>query len=145
MNTVLDEVTSDAIDATHVERRVKDWKARLNGLYTKIGEWSPDDWEARRGPPVRMHEKMMREFGVAARQLPTFELHGRNGEVVKLKPHALWIIGNNGRVDIKCDGRHYLVVDAAEIFGEPDWQAAPARHRCDREAVTADWLKRILR
>ena len=145
MNTVLDEVTSDFIDAKHVERRVKDWEARLTGLYRKIGEWLPDDWEARRGVSVRMHEKMMRKFGVAPRQIPTLELHGRIGEVVRFKPRALWIIGNNGRVDVKRDGQHYLIVDAAENFEEPDWQAAPAEHRCDREAVTPDWLRRVLR
>lgn len=145
MNTVLDEVTSDAIDAKHVERRVQDWEARLTGLYTMIGEWLPDDWEARRGAPVRMHEKMMREFGVAARRMPTLELHGRTGEVVRLKPDVLWIIGNNGRIDVKRDGRRYLIVDAAENFEEPDWQAAPADNRCDREAVTPEWLRRILR
>jgi len=145
MNTVLDEVTSDAIDAKHVERRVKDWEARLNALYTAIGEWLPDDWEARRGVPVRMHEKMMREFGVASRQMPTLELHGRAGGVVRLKPDVLWIIGNNGRVDVERDGRRYLIVDAAENFEVPDWQAAPVDNRCEREAVTPDWLKRILR
>ncbi|MDE0239739.1 MAG: hypothetical protein OXI95_02600 [bacterium] len=145
MNTVLDEVTSDAIDAMHVERRVKDWERRLTGLYRKICEWLPDDWEARRGAPVRMHERMMREFGVAARQMPTLELHGRTGEVVSLRPDALWIIGNNGRIDVKRDERRYLIVDAAENFKEPDWQAASAERRCDREAVTPDWLIRLLR
>ena len=145
MNTVLDEVTSDAIDAKHVERRVDDWEERLGGLFAAIGDWLPDGWEARRGAPVRMHEKMMREFGVAARQMPTLELHGRTGEVVRLKPDVLWIIGNNGRIDVKRDGRRYLIVDAAENFEEPDWQAAPADNRCDREAVTPDWLRRILR
>ena len=109
MNTVLDEVTSDAIDAKHVERRVEDWEARLNGLYGTIGQWLPDDWEARRGAPVRMHEKMMREFGVAARQMPTLELHGRTGEVVRLKPDVLWIIGNNGRIDGKYEHARYLM------------------------------------
>jgi len=144
MNTVLDEVTSDAIDAKHVERRVDDWEARLNGLYGMIGAWLSDDWEARRGASVRMHEKMMREFGVAARQMPTLELHGRTGGVARLKPDVLWIIGHNGRVDVKRDGRSYLIVDAAGNFEEPDWQAAPAERRCDREAVTPDWLGRIL-
>ena len=145
MNTVLDEVTSDAIDAKHVERRVDDWEERLGGLFAAIGDWLPDGWEARQGAPVRMHEKMMREFSVAARRMPTLELHGRSGEVVRLKPHALWIIGNNGRVDVKRGGRHYLIVDAAENFGKPDWQVAPAENRCDREAVSQDWLRRILR
>ena len=145
MNTALDEVTSDAIGAKHVERRVEDWEARLNGLYTRIREWLPDDWEARRGAPVRKHKKMMRKFGVEARRMPTLELHGRTGEVVKLAPEALWIIGNNGRIDVKRDGRRHLIVDAADNFEEPDRQAAPAENRCDREAMLPDWLRRILR
>ena len=86
----------------------------------------------------------MREFGVAPRHMPTLELYDRTGEVVRLKPHALWIIGNNGRVDVKRDGRHYLIVDAAESFEKPDWQAVPCEHRCDRESVSRDWLRRIL-
>ena len=51
-----------------------------------------------------MHEKLMRKFGVAAKRMPTLELHGRAGQVVKLEPHALWIIGNNGRIDMKREG-----------------------------------------
>ena len=145
MNTVLDEVTSDAIDAKHIRRRVDDWEARLNGLFAAIGEWLPDEWEARRGAPVLMHEKLMRKFGVEAKPIPTLELHGQGGEIVKLEPHALWIIGNNGRVDVKRDGRRYLIVDAAENFAEPDWRAACDERRCDRESVTRDWLRRILR
>ena len=145
MQTVLDEVTSTTIDARHVRRRVDDWEERLNGLYAAIGEWLPDGWEAREGAPVPMHEKMMRKFDVDPTQMPTLELHGRGGEIVELKPHALWIIGNNGRVDVKRDGRRYLIVDAAENFGDPDWQAAPDERRRDRESVTRDWLRRILR
>lgn len=38
MKTVLEEVTSDAVDAEHVRRRVEDWEERLNGLYAMIGE-----------------------------------------------------------------------------------------------------------
>ena len=70
--------------------------------------------------------------------------HGRAGQVVKLQPRALWIIGNNGRVDLKCDGGRYLIVDAAENFEEPDWQAARAERRCDRESVSREWLRRLL-
>ena len=144
MSTVLDEVTSDAIDVKHIERRVDDWEERLNGLYAMIGDWLPEGWEARTGAPVLMHEKLMRKFGVAAKSLPTLELHDRAGQVVKFQPHALWIIGNNGRVDLKRDGRRYLIVDAAENFAEPDWQAACAERRCDREAVSREWLRRLL-
>ena len=144
MDTVLDEVTSDALTAGHVERRVRDWAKRLDGLYTAIGEWLPSDWEARRGTPELMHEKMMRAFGVAARRIPTLELRGRLGDLVRFRPHALWIIGNNGRIDVKRGDQRYIIIDAAENFREPDWQVAPAEHRHEREPVTPDWLRRIL-
>ena len=144
MKTVLEEVTSDAIDAEHVRRRVDDWEARLNGLYTTIGEWLPDGWEARQGVPVLMHAKMMQVFGVEAKQLPTLELHSRIGRVLKLAPDALWIIGTNGRVDLKGDGGRYIIIDTADNFEEPRWEVCPAKRRSDREAVTRDWLRRVL-
>ncbi len=144
MSTVLDEVTTERIDAAHVRRRVKDWEGRLNDLYAVIGDWLPDGWGARKGTPVMMHEELMRNYGVAAKRIPTLELLGRSGEIVKVEPRALWIIGSNGRIDLKRDGHRYLIVDVAENFEQPDWQVAHAERRCDRETVTREWLRRIL-
>ena len=90
MNTVLDEVTSETVDAAHIRRRVEDWEERLNGLFAMIGEWLPEGWESRRGAPVLMHEELMRKFGVAAKPMPTLEIHGRMGHVARLEPRALW-------------------------------------------------------
>ena len=145
MGTVLEDVTSDSIDARHIRRRVDDWEERLNGLFAAIGGWLPDGWKARQGAPVVMDEELMRRFGVAAKRMPTLELRDSAGHVARLVPRGLWIIGSNGRVDLKRDGRRYLMIDMAENFETPDWQAAPAEHRCARETVSEDWLKRILR
>ena len=144
MVTVLDEVTSETVDAKHIQQRVNDWEQRLNNLYAKIGDWLPDGWEARPDTPVVMHEKLMRKFGVAAKRIPTLELRDRAGHVAKLEPHALWIIGENGRVDLKRDGGRYFIVDTAENFAQPNWKAVRAEQRCNREAVTREWLRRIL-
>ena len=144
MKTVLEEVTSDAIDAEHVSRRVEDWEARLSGLYAMIGEWLPDGWEARRGVPMVMHEKIMRKFGIEAKRLPTLELHGRSGQVVKLVPDALWVIGANGRVDLKGHGGRYIVIDTADNFEEPHWEVSRSDRRSEREPVTREWLRPIL-
>ena len=73
MSTVLDDVTDEKIDAKHIRQRVDDWEKRLGGLYAMINEWLPDGWTACEGAPVRMHEELMREFGIAPRQLPTLE------------------------------------------------------------------------
>ena len=144
MKTVLEEVTSDAIDAEHVRRRVDDWEARLNGLYAMIREWLPDGWEVRRGASMLMHERMMQVFGVEATRIPTLELHDRADRVIKLAPDALWIIGTNGRVDLKCDGRRYIMIDTADNFEEPRWEVCPADRRSEREPVSREWLRRIL-
>ena len=144
MKTVLEEVTSDAVDAEHVRRRVEDWEARLNGLYAMIGEWLPDGWEARRGVPVVMHAKMMERFGVEAKRLPTLELHRRNGQMVKLVPDALWVIGANGRVDLKGDMGRYIIIDTADNFEEPHWEVSRSDRRSEREPVTREWLRPIL-
>ena len=44
MNTVLDEVTSETLDADHIRQRIDDWEDRVNGLYTAIGDWLPEGW-----------------------------------------------------------------------------------------------------
>ena len=144
MSTVLEDVTSETIDAEHIQCRVNDWKERVNQLFTLINDWLPEGWEAKQGPPVVMHEDLMRKHDVGATQIPTLELNDRVGHVAKIVPRGLWIIGTNGRLDLKRQGHHYLIFDMAESFNVPDWQAANAEQRQFREAVSEDWLKRIL-
>ena len=144
MSTVLDDVTSETINAEHVRRRVDNWEERVNGLYAMIGDWLPKGWEARRGAPVIMQEPLMSKFGVAAKRMLTLALHDRAGHVAKLEPHALWIIGENGRNNLKCDGRYYLFMVTAENFAPPNWEVSRAERRCDHEAVTRKWLRSVL-
>ena len=144
MSTVLDDVTSEEIDAKHIQRRVEDWERRLLALYHMISGWLPAGWTAREGATVCMHEEMMREFRVAPRQVPSLELVSQTGEVAKLEPRALWVIGCNGRVDLKRNNHHYLVVDLADSFERMDWQATRADRRDEREPVTRDWLVGVL-
>jgi hypothetical protein len=144
MSTVLDDVTDERVDADHIRDRVEDWEERLQALYAMISGWLPDGWTACKGAPVRMYEEMMRRFSIAAKQMPTLQLVNQTGDVAKFEPRALWIIGCNGRVDLKRATHHYLIVDVAESFEPPDWQAARADRRRERVAVTRDWLRRVL-
>ena len=127
-----------------MRRRVDDWEERVQGLYTMIGDWLPDGWEARRGAPVVMHEPLMRNFGMDPKPMPTLELYDGAGHVTRLEPRGLWIIGSNGRVDLKGGSQCHLIVDMAVSFEAPDWQVARAERRSDWEAVTCGWLKRVL-
>lgn len=144
MGNVLDEVTDDTIDASHVLRRVEDWETRVNALYATVQAWLPEGWTARDGAPVRMHEELMREFSVPARSIPTLLLDSDAGRSAVLEPRGLWIIGANGRVDMKIGDRHYLLVDVAGNFEAPQWQAASLERRIDRVALTESWFARAL-
>ena len=144
MGDVLDDVTDDSIDARHVLRRVDDWEARVRDLYAIVREWLPGGWTARDGAPVRMHEELMREFGVPARSIPTLLLGSDAGRSAMLEPRGLWIIGTNGRVDMKSGGRHYLLVDVSGNFEAPQWEAARLERRLDRVALTENWLAQAL-
>ena len=143
-SSALDDATSESVDAQHIQRRVDDWEERVKNLYAMISDRLPDEWQARHGTPVVMHEKLMRKFGIAAKQMPTLELFDQSGEIAKLKPRVLWIIGQNGRIDLKHDGQHYFIVDFAEMFEQPDWQAIHAEKRSEHEEITREWLTRIL-
>ena len=144
MKTVLEEVISDEIEADHIERRVKDWEKRLNALFGKLREWLPHGWEAHAGSPYLMIEEMMRQFGIPPKQLPTLELHHPSKPVIKLVPHALWIVGANGRIDVRGTRPHYFIVDTAELFCIPKWEASCLERRREHEALSKDWIRRIL-
>jgi len=144
MVTVLEEVLSETLDADHVQRRVDEWEERLNGFYAMIRSWLPEGWEGRPGTPVVMNETIMRQFGIAARKIPTFELHRRTGEIVKFVPRTLWIIDINGRLVLQRKDQRFYIFDTAEIFEPPNWQAARIDRQSDREAVTREWLRRVL-
>ena len=86
----------------------------------------------------------MRRLDVDARQIPMLLLANGSGKSAVLEPRGLWIIGANGRVDMKCGLRHYLIVDVAANFEAPQWRAASVEQRLDRVALTESWFKQTL-
>ena len=84
MSTVLDEVTSDTVDATHIRRRVDDWESRVKALFNEIVSWLPEGWEARPGMPVHMLEELMQKHGAEKRPVPTLVLRSQSGHCARL-------------------------------------------------------------
>ena len=142
MSTVLDDVTDETVDAVYVQRRVDDWVARVEGLYAELRGWLPDGWSASAGAPVRMHEEMMRRFDVAPREIPTLRLAGAADECAVLEPRGLWIVGANGRVDMRGGGASLPAGRHGGQFRETglaglERRAAPRPCRADRGMVQA--------
>ncbi|MDE0000262.1 MAG: hypothetical protein OXQ89_21165 [Rhodospirillaceae bacterium] len=143
MTTVLDDVTSESIDAPYIQRRVEDWIHRVSSLYDALSAALPEGWSTK-AAAVTMHEELMRKFGVPAASVPTLAFAHKSGATASLVPHGLWVIGANGRLDLTANGQRYLVLDLADSFTCPEWRVCTAQDRKRREPFTPDWLNRVL-
>ena len=145
MVDVLEEVTSNTITKDHVERRVEDWAARIGDLYERVKQWLPDEWRVANVGETAMDEKMMQRFGIAPRTVPTLELVSQDGRAARFEPRGLWVVGINGRVDLFCGEKHFVLVDKSDAFEEPAWHIADFRERTENERLDKQPLVDALR
>jgi hypothetical protein len=140
MPRVLEETTTQEIDRSHIVRRVDDWVTRVERLYGQIESWLPSGWSARRRGTAQMHEELMQRFDVPLRNLPILELLHDGQSAGHIEPRGLWIIGANGRLDFFRGTDHFVIVDTAENFEQPDWQIAPFTDRRKAQPLNRDTL-----
>ncbi len=131
------------VDRAYVERRLDDWRMRIDRLFSDIEKWLPIAWSMTDGCGVSIHEDLMMRFDVPRQTLPSKHLLWQGTNVGRIEPRGLWIIGANGRIDIVLSSRHYLVVDRAESFEAPDWQVSPITARRDQSRLTPDVVAQI--
>ncbi|GJE70417.1 hypothetical protein [Methylorubrum podarium] len=136
MADVLEELTADALTRAQVEDRVEDWAQRIAGLYGRIESWLPPGWSSRRTRRVRMIEEPMREVDLPPRELPVLDLLADEAPAATIEPRGLWIVGANGRLDLRRGADHHLILDRAANFEEPDWVLVPLSDR--RRALPLD-------
>ena len=139
-DTAAELVGRKSLTPRHVEKRVADWRARIQSLYDLIRSALDARYQFKSGQPVEMHEDPMRDFGLPAETLPSLEvLMPETGERVgEAYPRSLWIIGANGRINLSTPDGLYALTDYAEIFEPPDWRMAPVRDRRDVQPVTPE-------
>ena len=143
MTTVLDDVTSESIDAPYIQRRVDDWIHRVRSLHAELAAALPKRWSTK-AATVTMHEELMRKFKVPAASVPSLAFVHESGATASLVPRGLWLVGANGRLDLTANGQRYIVLDFADSFTCPKWHVCTAQDRRNREPFTPDWLYRIL-
>ena len=127
MNRALDDIMA-APDRNHIKARVDDWARRIDQLYASLIRWLPDGWRYDSDRAITMNEELMRDAGVPPRQLPVLALHSPTG-TVSIEPRALWVVGTNGRLDLKTGQVPYIIVDTADPFQTPSWQIAELVNR----------------
>lgn len=115
-----------------IERRVEDWLRRLDDLKAQIGRWTAGLplSEIIDRPPVTMNEDLMREYGVEARAMPSFDVLARRHRAVRFQPKGLWTLGGNGRVDLVTPASALILVDRSEPLSSPSrWTVYRLRER----------------
>lgn len=122
----VDELTYDdgetVIDRQIVERQVDDWLDRLRSLFGGIAGWATEHgWSHAEAAALPMHEDLMQQAGVAARQVIGMVVATPSGERVWFKPKALWVIGANGRIDVYARRKSLVLIDVARPFDPPNW------------------------
>jgi hypothetical protein len=116
------DVTGPEITEEKVVERIDDWLRRLGDLYEQIKTWAAaQGWSAENGSTMPMHEELMRQFGVPAREQRTLVIRDPQGAEIWVRPKGLWVIGANGRVDIYSRKGAFVLVDIADAFKAPQW------------------------
>ena len=144
MATTLEDIVIQYHAPEYVERRIDDWKQRLNNLFSLIQQWLPEGWEAKEGEPVVMHEKILKSAGVEQTTIPTLKVFNREGEEFVIEPRGLWVISANGQVDLKYSGERYIIYDTADNFDQPEWKVASRISWRHREDLTHQWIHQLL-
>lgn len=136
MNDALHDLTESNVTPEYIRRRVDDWVRRINELYDKSEKWLHPPYKASRSDSVSMHEELMQKFGIPQKNLPIFEVKKDGMICGTIKPHGLWIIGANGRLDFRTTKATFIIIDRAAAFDTPSWYMAPLADRTRFEPLT---------
>lgn len=134
------------IDKSHIEKRLDDWKQRIESLYKHIDEWL-DTYPRYRfevSSPVTLDEEMMHKLDVEKIQLPTANIFKDNNLLASLKPKGLWVIGANGRVDLISKSKPISLLDVSEQFQSSEWQIAYSKNRQKRLPLNKSNFLKVL-
>jgi hypothetical protein len=142
MADVLEEMTGASLSPGHIEARLRDWEHRIADLYALVGAWLPAGWTAVSNRTTRMLEQPMREVGAPPRYLPVLDLLENGKVVTTIEPRGLWIVGMNGRLDLRRGVSRFLIADMADNFEAPRWKLSSMTDRLrqrplDRAALLA--------
>src|SRR6266536_89608 len=134
----------------HVLRRLCDWRTRVHKLYDEIErELEGSDFRFDREGKHTSSEELPQRVGIAEAEQPQIDVlrivrsDGTNAAV--LAPRGLWIIGANGRIDLKVMpsvgvSETYMLVDQSEPFTGAKWIQMPIGAPFERKPFDPHWL-----
>jgi len=146
----------DSVSRERVLKRLADWHDRVYELYDGIErELESTRFKPKREQKYAPPEEFARRFDITETEQPRIDaLHivrQDDTDAAILYPRGLWIIGANGRVDLRITPpvgttETYMLVDVSEPLTRPaKWLRMPIGSPFDREPFDSRWLLSKLR
>ena len=135
------------IDHDYVVGRIADWEKRLNALYSNLESWARNIGEVEiiRTEVPQAREELMQKFDVEPRQLPAIAIKFDKNRL-SFMPMGLWVIGANGRLNIKTNKNHYILVDfGGEEGASSEWIIVSPIKRNRRVLMTEVTITKLLK
>ncbi len=119
------------IDKSYIEKRVKDWKDRLNSLYLLVEDIlsAKKNIECKKTRQTTMYEELMQKYDIESEDIPILDIYKDKVIIAIFKPVGLWVIGANGRIDILTEEGAYILADTAEKGKKPEWKVFTPKNR----------------
>jgi hypothetical protein len=139
------------VSREHVLERLRDWRDRVHELYRDIEQGL--EGSAFRSDREGKHisaEDLPQRVGITTVEQPAIDIlriirsDGTNAAI--LVPRGLWIIGANGRIDLRIlpsvgSSENYILVDQSKpMTGPAEWIRMPIGSPFDREPFHSHWL-----
>ncbi|MCP4109645.1 MAG: hypothetical protein GY749_29680 [Desulfobacteraceae bacterium] len=123
------------IDKPFIEGKVKDWKQRLDSLYSLVEKslTGMQNVECRQTKHMTMYEELMQKFEISPEKIPILDVYKDKNVIATFKPVGLWVIGANGRIDILTKSGAFILVDKAENGENSEWKVFSPKNRKKEE------------
>lgn len=156
MNTIHRSTSEELANPGSVSRervlqRLRDWRDRVHKLYDEIERvLQGTSFRLNREGKHISAEELPQRVGVPESEQPKIDIlrvvrsDGTNAAV--LYPRGLWIIGANGRIDLRITpsvggSETYMLVDLSEpLAGRAQWFRMPIGSPFEREPFDPRWL-----
>jgi hypothetical protein len=140
---------ASSLTPERVRQRLDDWRSRVNALYDSIEDvLVGTDFKTDRSGTHANTEEIPQRLGVHQPALNILRVERPDGtNAAMLTPKGLWIIGANGRVDLRIisvsgSNEIYLLVDTSEPLSQKaEWIRSRVSTPFDRELFDPEWLK----
>jgi hypothetical protein len=151
--TTSEELASTGgVSREHVLRRLSDWRDRVHKLYDQIERQLQDTgFRCNREEKHVLSEELPRKVGIAEAEQPKIDalriVRPDKTNAAVLQPRGLWIIGANGRVDLRImpsvgSSEIYILLDQSKpLSGPGQWVRMPIGSPFDREPFDPRWLR----